>query len=449
MSLSLIFVLDWSFVWPLVHTNVVFDWSFLLTFVQTVDDWAELEAIDYDAKGTTLRADEPANTDRTRSPKKPHDDNLINLSLLQPEPRYINASRFKLDDCKVPIVATQAPLHPESYGNVDTRGDFWELVLQDEVEVVVCLTNVDHGRNGCPQYWPGKGVNDSIVLNNGINVRLLHEKETTSFTARIIQLTVNEKPGLFRMVRHFQFREWPDYGVPASVEPLLQLMGAVEEAHQPQFSPTPLLVHCSAGHGRTGCFVAIYSRLVASLGAETLKATVKQLRVQRNSWVVQAKIQYDFCGDVIVAGNKLERKPMDTLLAAEFGSTPKDHKRQRHWWALFEAKKAVFVHIPKTAGTTTVRHQSRNKNSSINTNVFTDIKSFISNLKKEALVYGMPAPPYSFTQHLTARRLQLQNPLKFRDYLVSLKIYKCMHMRHIYKEMIVIIHSRCSGFCDG
>jgi hypothetical protein len=91
-----------------------------------MDPWGELEATDFDSKGTTSIADELRNTLKTRSPKKPHDANLVSLHLLSAaEHRFINATRFLLEDCSLPIIATQAPLDPRSYGEVDTRGGFW------------------------------------------------------------------------------------------------------------------------------------------------------------------------------------------------------------------------------------------------------------------------------------------------------------------------------------
>lgn len=90
----------------------------------------------------------------------------------------------------------------------------------------------------------------------GVVVRFVGMSSTPEVTTRIfdVALTSNEK--LVRRVTHYQYTEWPDFGQPASCNAFLRLGADVDQAN---ITNGPLLVHCSAGIGRTGTFIVVHS----------------------------------------------------------------------------------------------------------------------------------------------------------------------------------------------
>ena len=100
---------------------------------------------------------------------------------------------------------------------------------------------------------------------------------------------------------------WPDFGVPDSAEPIFQLKAMVESIQRDATKPTtqgipegtqppPVVVHCSAGIGRTGsyCTISIGIDSLLDTGHCNVKDTVTKIRGQR-ALSVQTADQYEFC----------------------------------------------------------------------------------------------------------------------------------------------------------
>lgn len=101
------------------------------------------------------------------------------------------------------------------------------------------------------------------------------------------------------MIRHFHFHGWPEIGIPAEGKGMIDIIAAVQKQQQ-QSGNHPIVVHCSAGAGRTGTFIAL-SNILERVKAEGLLdvfQTVKSLRMQRPH-MVQTVEQYDFCYRVV------------------------------------------------------------------------------------------------------------------------------------------------------
>ena len=93
---------------------------------------------------------------------------------------------------------------------------------------------------------------------------------------------------------HFQFLAWPDYGIPSSGSSILNLIFAVREAKAGACQP--IVVHCSAGVGRSGAFCTIDNCIheMDTLKKVNLQGTVRKMRKQR-AFAVQTEEQYEFC----------------------------------------------------------------------------------------------------------------------------------------------------------
>ncbi|CAG2189960.1 Receptor-type tyrosine-protein phosphatase zeta,Tyrosine-protein phosphatase non-receptor type 7,Receptor-type tyrosine-protein phosphatase eta,Receptor-type tyrosine-protein phosphatase R,Tyrosine-protein phosphatase non-receptor type 5,Receptor-type tyrosine-protein phosphatase S,Receptor-type tyrosine-protein phosphatase beta,Receptor-type tyrosine-protein phosphatase O,Receptor-type tyrosine-protein phosphatase kappa,Receptor-type tyrosine-protein phosphatase delta,Receptor-type tyrosine-protein phosph len=134
-----------------------------------------------------------------------------------------------------------------------TVRDFWHMLWQENVGKVVMVTQLIEGkRDKCIQYWPD-AVNEPMEVDN-YRLTMTKVKEHTLYVYRLIifnNMNANQKD---RKVHQFHFTQWPDHGVPDSTK-LVYFYRKVKSQHCNQNGP--MVVHCSAGVGRTGTFIAI------------------------------------------------------------------------------------------------------------------------------------------------------------------------------------------------
>ncbi|KAL1271207.1 hypothetical protein QQF64_030223 [Cirrhinus molitorella] len=214
----------------------------------------------------------------------PYDSSRVKLSVLSsPFDDYINASYMPGYTSKKEFIAAQGPLPC-------TVNDFWRLIWEKNVHTIVMLTKCnEQGRVKCEEYWPAdtKHFNNLIVTN-------ISEIPLEDWTLRDFEVK-NVKTAESRSVRHFHFTAWPDHGVPETTELLINFRHLVRE-HMDQYSRhSPTLVHCSAGVGRTGTFVAI-DRLIFQIerdGVVDVFGIIHDLRMHR-PLMVQTEDQYVF-----------------------------------------------------------------------------------------------------------------------------------------------------------
>ncbi|XP_056002462.1 receptor-type tyrosine-protein phosphatase alpha-like isoform X2 [Ostrea edulis] len=158
---------------------------------------------------------------------------------------YINANYIEDAGGKRAYIATQGP-------KPKTITDFWRMVWQEGVFVIVCLTNLKEGaKNKCALYWPG--INDKIQ-DGDLNIRNVGEKDYANCTIRQFKF-YNGKEQRDREVVMFHYTRWPDHGVP---DPLsLVIFHRHVMTTSSSYSGEYTVVHCSAGIGRTGTYIAL------------------------------------------------------------------------------------------------------------------------------------------------------------------------------------------------
>ncbi|XP_043570930.1 receptor-type tyrosine-protein phosphatase S isoform X37 [Chiloscyllium plagiosum] len=185
-------------------------------------------------------------------------------------------------------IATQGPL-PETFG------DFWRMIWEQRSAIVVMMTKLEErSRVKCDQYWPSRGT-ETFGL---IQVTLQDTVELATYCVRTLTLDkigCSEK----REVRQFQFTAWPDHGVPEHPTPFLAFLRRVKACNPPDAGP--MVVHCSAGVGRTGCFIVIDAMLERIKHEKTVDiyGHVTLMRSQRN-YMVQTEDQYIFIHDALL-----------------------------------------------------------------------------------------------------------------------------------------------------
>ncbi|XP_061875327.1 receptor-type tyrosine-protein phosphatase kappa isoform X2 [Colius striatus] len=203
---------------------------------------------------------------------------------------YINASY--VDSYRSPrlFIAAQGPLP-------GTVVDFWQMVWQEKTSVIVMLTGlVEQNKTKCEQYWP-----EEEQVYGDFTVTLNNTRTTTGLVTRIFCL---QKAGcaLPRVVEQFHYLLWPDHGVPRNPAQLLCLVEMVNKRIL-EVPSGPVLVHCSAGIGRTGTFIALdfLLKMAKAEGKVDVFQCVQRLREQRVS-MVQTKEQYTFLYEVLLEG---------------------------------------------------------------------------------------------------------------------------------------------------
>ncbi|XP_073179822.1 receptor-type tyrosine-protein phosphatase S isoform X5 [Lepidochelys kempii] len=201
---------------------------------------------------------------------------------------YINANYIDGYRKQNAYIATQGPL-PETFG------DFWRMVWEQRSATVVMMTKLEEkSRIKCDQYWPGRGTETYGM----IQVTLLDTIELATFCVRTFSLHKNGSSEK-REVRQFQFTAWPDHGVPEYPTPFLAFLRRVKTCNPPDAGP--IIVHCSAGVGRTGCFIVIDAMLERIKHEKTVDiyGHVTLMRSQRN-YMVQTEDQYSFIHDALL-----------------------------------------------------------------------------------------------------------------------------------------------------
>ncbi|XP_057710651.1 tyrosine-protein phosphatase non-receptor type 5 isoform X2 [Corythoichthys intestinalis] len=194
---------------------------------------------------------------------------------------YINANYIRgyRGDEKA-FIATQGPM-------ANTVDDFWLMAWQEAAPAIVMITKLKEKSEKCVLYWPEKrGVFGRV------EVEVEAARECQHYTARGVTL---KRGDTRRTLRHFWFTAWPDHKTPSATVPLLRLMEDVEAARRAAPRAGPVIVHCSAGIGRTGCFIAasVGARQLAAEGAVDVLAITCQMRLDRGG-MIQTAEQYEF-----------------------------------------------------------------------------------------------------------------------------------------------------------
>ncbi|KAJ4859709.1 protein-tyrosine phosphatase domain-containing protein [Trichoderma breve] len=223
--------------------------------------------------------------------------NRVKLQVPENKPDYINTSPITLTSSS----PNQPPLH--------------YIAMQGPTEP--SFNHVWRGcEQNCAQYLPMYGENATWTFNDD-NIWGDNWKAHLTFNSReviaggaieksMLVLRVYKEGGEkeTRVIWHFLYKRWPDFGVPTrnDLDSLLQLIKLSEQHSSPLIKR---IVHCSAGVGRTGSFIAL-DHLIRELnlgvlerfdepseGPDLICNTVDILHQQRCS-MVQSKKQYRF-----------------------------------------------------------------------------------------------------------------------------------------------------------
>jgi len=222
---------------------------------------------------------------------------------------YVNASLVNVHDRQ--YILTQGPLQ-------DTVGDFWQMVWQKNLQVIINLTRlVEGGRQKCVQYWPEAG---ECMEKGDLYIENVEQVVDGDLVKRVFYVTKLADvwgEGESMTVVQLHYLGWPDRGAPNDAEPVRAL---VEQSMGLAGTAGPLLVHCSAGIGRTGCFVVAHS-VIEKLkqdqsswhaSNDLVQDAIIQSRESRKG-VVQTAVQFGFCYDLVESWVQKKAVPLSAI----------------------------------------------------------------------------------------------------------------------------------------
>ncbi|XP_072347844.1 FERM and PDZ domain-containing protein 2 isoform X1 [Scyliorhinus torazame] len=221
---------------------------------------------------------------------------------------YINASyiRMPFGSEEYLYIACQGPLP-------GTTNDFWQMIWENKADVIAMMTREhERGKVKCHRYWPDRMYKPIRV--NKYHLMLENHQLLDSFEISALKMTDSET-GEVHFVKHLKFITWPDHDTPNSSDELVRFILYMREVHR----RGPIVVHCSAGIGRSGvliCTDVLLSLINKELSFDIMDI-VREMRRQRHG-MIQTKDQYLFCYTIVLeileSIQQLNQQPEENLL---------------------------------------------------------------------------------------------------------------------------------------
>ncbi|XP_003411662.2 receptor-type tyrosine-protein phosphatase alpha isoform X2 [Loxodonta africana] len=251
----------------------------------------------------------------------PYDHSRVHLTPVEgvPDSDYINASFINGYQEKNKFIAAQGPKE-------ETVNDFWRMIWEQNTATIVMVTNLKERKEcKCAQYWPDQGCWTYGNIRVSVeDVTVLVDYTVRKFCIQQVGDVTNRKPQ--RLITQFHFTSWPDFGVPFTPIGMLKFLKKVKTCN-PQYAGA-IVVHCSAGVGRTGTFVVIDAMLdmMHTERKVDVYGFVSRIRAQRCQ-MVQTDMQYVFIYQALLehylyGDTELEVTSLDTHLQKIYNRIP-------------------------------------------------------------------------------------------------------------------------------
>ncbi|ELT89390.1 hypothetical protein CAPTEDRAFT_167635 [Capitella teleta] len=253
--------------------------SFFLSFIKKLK-YAKLT-------DNCVAARRPENKNKNRYRNVlPYDANRVKLA---GSDDYMNASHVRLNlaggRAYLSYLACQGPLP-------NTTHDFWRMVWEQKAQVIAMVTQeVEASKVKCHRYWPDTSM---VVCEGCLEISKVKQRSLANVGVSWLSMR-DTATGETHPVMHLNYTTWPDHGAPLNALPLLRYIRLVHLSENTS-DPAPIVVHCSAGIGRTGAFITIDAalKMVQHDSKVDIQKIVQDLRRQRQG-MIQTKDQYVFC----------------------------------------------------------------------------------------------------------------------------------------------------------
>ncbi|XP_023795927.1 tyrosine-protein phosphatase non-receptor type 1 [Cyanistes caeruleus] len=206
-----------------------------------------------------------------------------------------------MEEAQRSYILTQGPLP-------NTCGHFWEMVWEQKSRGVVMLNRVmEKGSIKCAQYWPRKEKKEMVFEDTNLKLTLISEDIKSYYTVRQLELE-NLTTQETREILHFHYTTWPDFGVPESPASFLNFLFKVRESGSLSPGHGPVVVHCSAGIGRSGTFCLVDTcLLLMDKRKDPSSVDVKQVLLEMRKYrmgLIQTADQLRFSYLAVIEGAK-------------------------------------------------------------------------------------------------------------------------------------------------
>ncbi|XP_072180853.1 uncharacterized protein [Diadema setosum] len=229
---------------------------------------------------------------------------------------YINASFITGFNGAKEYIATQSPMS-------HTVHDFWKMIWEEKAACIVMLVKcIEGGKEKCDKYWP---TTEDPTVYGSVIVTKLDEHIQNHWVIRDFRLKVGSE---VRILRQYNFTAWPTRGTPRDTHAFRSFVHNIREVMKPPRNTGPMVVHCSAGIGRTGVFIGLdilMQELKADQRTVDVVAVVSRMRKERLD-MVQLLVHYIFLHRTLADAIQAQGWTEETsrLEQADSGSTQSD-----------------------------------------------------------------------------------------------------------------------------
>ncbi|XP_069109355.1 receptor-type tyrosine-protein phosphatase T-like, partial [Argopecten irradians] len=266
---------------------------------------------------------------------------------------YINANFIDGVRNEKAYIATQGP-------KTNTLEDFWRMIWQNKCGKIVMLANLmELGKIKCITYWAAKESDEEPLELNLFQVKLQEETAYAFYTIRTISVK-NKQTNTTRRITQYHFTKWPDHGVPEPFE-LLQFYKRIKNGRTEHKGP--LVVHCSAGIGRTGSYIGLDALLLDGKNSQDIDvfAYVEKMRKGRMNMIQTAK-QYEMLHFVLLEGLKVVTTSMSKTDFCRTITDMMEDDVPAQQFAVLDAERPEYKPIEYEAA---LKNKSKNRNPSI------------------------------------------------------------------------------------
>jgi protein tyrosine phosphatase len=248
----------------------------------------------------------------------PYEENRVRLTAPDKDNKtgFINASHISASigpNAQRFYIAAQGPM-------ANTVLHFWQMVLQCDVHLIVMLTDASTSTktSSCIPYWPTKSgstveLGDFKIVNKFSSGS--GDEDDPAYTTSTLHVT-HTPSKRSRTIWHLQYADWSDHGCPSDVKKYIEFLGEMSALRQHtsteipsgQNRNPPVLVHCSAGVGRSG--VTLLSDILLYCVDHNLDIDIPKVLThlrQQRMLMVQTVAQYKFVHTVLIQYLKQSR----------------------------------------------------------------------------------------------------------------------------------------------